>query len=108
VQGKERGYRDYLYKLARQAGLCAGHGDSGGGIGQPGGDGTFAPLAAMRSGCRERFAGPTAKSEGRPRSTICGGRPGLARAAERDAVFHTEFRQDLRFWIDFLQARYHY
>jgi len=24
----------------------------------------------------------------------------LARAAERDAVFHTEFRQDLRFWME--------
>jgi toxin YoeB len=24
----------------------------------------------------------------------------LARAAERDAVFHAEFRQDLRFWMD--------
>jgi toxin YoeB len=25
---------------------------------------------------------------------------GLARAAERDAVFHTEFRQDVRFWME--------
>ena len=24
----------------------------------------------------------------------------MARAAERDAVFHAEFRQDLRFWMD--------
>ena len=24
----------------------------------------------------------------------------MARAAERDAVFHAEFRQDLRFWIE--------
>jgi toxin YoeB len=24
----------------------------------------------------------------------------LARVAERDAVFHTEFRQDLRFWME--------
>jgi toxin YoeB len=24
----------------------------------------------------------------------------LARAAERDAVFHAEFRQDLRFWME--------
>jgi hypothetical protein len=31
---------------------------------------------------------------------ICGERSGLARAAERDAVFHTEFRQDLRFWME--------
>lgn len=24
----------------------------------------------------------------------------MARAAERDAVFHAEFRQDLRFWME--------
>lgn len=24
----------------------------------------------------------------------------MARVAERDAVFHTEFRQDLRFWME--------
>lgn len=28
--------------------------------------------------------------------------------SSRDAVFHPEFRDDLRHWVDFLQARYHY
>lgn len=30
----------------------------------------------------------------------CAGRWGLVRAAERDAVFHPEFREDLRYWVE--------
>jgi toxin YoeB len=31
---------------------------------------------------------------------VCVGRWGLARAAERKAIFHPEFREDLRYWIE--------
>jgi toxin YoeB len=38
--------------------------------------------------------------DGLPRWKTCAGRSGLPRKPEREAVFHPEFRDDLRHWVD--------
>ena len=53
----------------------------------------------MPGDCSMRFAGQAVGERSRRRSTGCGGRWGLGRAAERDAVFHAEFREDLHYWV---------
>src|ERR1700679_981064 len=57
----------------------------------------------MRSGCLPPCgARPTEKASWRRRirrSINCAGRWVLP-AAKREAVFHPEFRQDLRFWVE--------
>src|SRR3972149_10912500 len=53
----------------------------------------------MRSGCWRRSSGLHGGREKRNRSPSCAGRWDLARRVEREAVFHPEFREDLRYWV---------
>ena len=54
----------------------------------------------MLSGCLPRCAGLWDEKARQNLWKICAGRWGLARSADRQSVFHPEFRQDLRHWIN--------
>jgi toxin YoeB len=54
----------------------------------------------MPDGCLPRCGGLRDERVNLSLSKSCAGRWALARTAEREAIFHAEFRQDLRHWIN--------
>src|ERR1022692_3276859 len=53
----------------------------------------------MPGDCSLPYGGRLDRRGSRNRCTDFGGRWALPRSVEREAIFHLEFRQDLRYWV---------